>query len=112
MTGSANQATLRELAARWLKEGKSAGHSAYDNGYNAALGACAGELEGILVQAEAQAVSGEPSDEWWKEESLDVIRHARTNEPHDSWEDWRNAVINGLLRAFNRGAAAPKGNAR
>jgi hypothetical protein len=52
-------------------------------------------------------------DNWFASQALDVIRLARTNEPHDDWFDWQSAIVNGLLRAFNRGRAAlPSGEGK
>lgn len=63
------------------------------------------EIEQILVAQPAPAVMGE-GENWWTAEAIDVIRHARTNEPHDDWNDWQNAITNGILRAYNRGRTA------
>lgn len=43
---------------------------------------------------------------WWSAAALDVIRHARMDEPNISWSDWQNAITNGLLSAYNRGKDA------
>lgn len=59
------------------------------------------EIESWAV---APSDAGQPTDEnWWNPLALEVIRHARTNEPHDKWQDWQNAIVGGLLRAYNRG---------
>lgn len=54
--------------------------------------------------------AGTTGGEWWKEAAIDVMRQARTDSLHDSLEDWRNAIINGLLRAYNYGQDAALAN--
>jgi len=50
--------------------------------------------------------SGEPpaGENWWTPAALDVIRFARAHAP----VDWHNAIVNGLLRAYNRGVDAAR----
>jgi hypothetical protein len=53
--------------------------------------------------SETGSVPASALGNWWTPQTIDVIRHARTNEPHDDWNDWQNAISSGLLKAYNRG---------
>lgn len=95
--------TTGPLDADMIKEGWGNSHDAEEMA--AALNATLAEW----AEGQRQGAKPQVGENWWDAEAIEVIRHARVNEPHAEWSDWQNAITNGLLRAYNRGqdSAAP-----